>query len=172
MAMDLTDYIRDIPDFPEPGIMFKDITPLLGNPAAFDFALDQLVLPYEDAEVDYVAGIESRGFILAAPLAVRMGAGHVPIRKPGKLPAEIERIEYALEYGTDALEVHVDAFPAGSNVVIADDVMATGGTAAAAVELIERLGGEVAGVSVLIELSFLNGRSKLDGVEIHSLVTY
>ncbi|MBT8249562.1 MAG: adenine phosphoribosyltransferase [Acidimicrobiia bacterium] len=172
MAMDLASFIRDIPDFPEPGIMFKDITPLLGSPSAFDYALDQMMMPYEGIDVDYVAGIESRGFILAAPLAVRMDAGHVPIRKPGKLPSKVERIEYALEYGTDALEVHVDAVQPGSTVVIADDVMATGGTAAAAVELMNRLGAHVVGLSVLIELSFLEGRSKLSGVEIHSLITY
>ncbi len=170
--MDLTEYIRDIPDFPEPGIMFKDITPLLGSPLAFEHALDQLMVPYEGLQVDYVAGIESRGFILAAPLAVRMGAGHVPIRKPGKLPSKVERIDYALEYGTDSLEVHLDAVAPGSTVVIADDVMATGGTAAAAVELMQRLGAEVIGLSVLIELSFLDGRSKINGVEIHSLITY
>jgi len=170
--MELTDYIRDIPDFPEPGIMFKDITPLLGDPDAFDFALAELQKPYEGVHVDFVAGIESRGFILAAPLAVQMHAGHVPIRKPGKLPSKVERVEYALEYGTDALEIHTDAIPPGANVLIADDVMATGGTAAAAVELVQRLGGIVVGVSVLIELSFLNGRSKMDGVAIHSLVTY
>ncbi len=170
--MDLHAFIRDIPDFPEPGIMFKDITPLLGSPSAFDYALDQMMVPYEGIGIDYVAGIESRGFILAAPLAVRMGAGHIPIRKPGKLPSKVERIEYALEYGTDALEVHVDAVQPGSTVVIADDVMATGGTGAAAVELMHRLGAEVVGLSVLIELSFLDGRSKLSGVEIHSLITY
>jgi len=170
--MELTDYIRDIPDFPEPGIMFKDITPLLGDPDAFDFALAELQKPYEGVHVDFVAGIESRGFILAAPLAVQMHAGHVPIRKPGKLPSKVERVEYALEYGTDAVEIHTDAISPGSNVLIADDVMATGGTAAAAVELVQRLGGIVVGVSVLIELSFLNGRSKMDGVAIHSLVTY
>ena len=170
--MDLTDFIRDVPDFPEPGIMFKDITPLLGDPAAFGHALQEMAQPYESVDVDYVAGIESRGFILAAPLALQMNAGHVPIRKPGKLPSEVERVEYALEYGTDALEIHIDALKNGANVIIADDVMATGGTAAAAVELVQRLGGNVVGVSVLIELSFLNGRSKLDGVEIHSLITY
>jgi adenine phosphoribosyltransferase len=172
MTMELTDYIRDVPDFPEPGIVFKDITPLLGNPDAFAHALAELQKPYEGIQIDYVAGIESRGFILAAPLAVEIHAGHVPVRKPGKLPSAVERVEYSLEYGTDALEIHTDAFEPGSNVLIADDVMATGGTAAAAVELVQRLGGVVVGVSVLIELSFLHGRSKIDGVEIHSLVTY
>ncbi len=164
--------IRDIPDFPEPGVVFKDITPVLANRAAFTALVDEMAEPFRNAQIDKVAGIEARGFILATPVADVLGAGFVPIRKPGKLPAEVIREDYELEYGTDALEVHRDGIQAGDRVLIVDDVLATGGTAAAASRLVHRLGGDVAGVSVFIELGFLAGRRALDGTPLHSLVVY
>jgi adenine phosphoribosyltransferase len=168
----LKEYIREIPDFPKPGIGFKDITPLLGDGDAFRFAVDALVHHFGNPRVDKVFGIEARGFILAAPVAYACGAGFVPVRKAGKLPHDIEQEEYALEYGTDLLEVHRDAVSPGERVLIVDDVIATGGTAAAAVALAERLGGVVAGVAVVVELGFLNGRHKLPGRDFISLITY
>ncbi len=164
--------VRDVPDFPKPGVVFKDITPVLANPGAFASLVDELCRPYESASVAKVAGIEARGFILATPVAEQLGAGFIPIRKPGKLPSEVVRETYELEYGTDALEIHKDALRPGDNVLIVDDVLATGGTAAAAVRLVERLGGHVMGVAVFIELAFLNGRDALNGTEVHALVTY
>ncbi len=164
--------IRDVPDFPKPGVVFKDITPVLADPGAFSALVDQLCAPYEPESVTKVVGIEARGFILATPVAEQLGAGFVPIRKPGKLPAEVVRETYELEYGTDALEMHKDALRPGDRVLVVDDVLATGGTAAAAIRLVERLGAEVIGVAVFIELAFLGGRASLNGADLHALVTY
>lgn len=170
--VNLADYVRDIPDFPKPGVVFKDITPLLGDARAFNAAVDGLVAPFEGQQIDKVLGIEARGFIFGAPVACRFGAGFVPVRKAGKLPWEIERQEYALEYGTDLLEIHRDAVHPGERVVIVDDVIATGGTAAASARLVETLGGTVAGFAFLIELAFLGGRRALEGHPVTSLLTY
>ena len=169
---ELAALIRDIPDWPEPGIVFKDITPLLADGAGFQAALDAMVAPHRGTEVTKVIGIEARGFIFAAPIASILGAGFVPIRKKGKLPHDIHHQEYDLEYGTDRIEVHSDGITPGDKVLIVDDVLATGGTAAAAVALVEALGGEVVGFCVLVELDFLNGRSRLVGTEVHSVVHY
>ncbi len=171
-AARLRDTVRDISDFPEPGVVFKDITPLLGDPIAFKLALDALCEPFADQSIDRVLGVEARGFILAGPVADRFGAGFVPVRKAGKLPWKIEREEYELEYGTDLLEIHRDAVKPGDRVLLVDDVMATGGTAAAAARLVARFDAELVGVAVLIELEFLGGRAKLDGSLIHSVLTY
>ena len=171
-ALDLTSFIRDIPDFPKPGILFKDITPLLANPAAFDAAIGQMADYYRDKHVHTVVGIESRGFIFGAPLAIRLGASFVPVRKPGKLPYKTEKLEYALEYGTDALEIHVDAVIPGNPVLICDDLLATGGTTQATKQLVETVGGKVIGFAFLIELTFLGGREKLPDTEILSLIKY
>lgn len=165
-------WIREIPDFPKPGVNFKDITPLLGDAAAFGATLDEICERYAGRSIAKVLGVEARGFILAAPVADRLGAGFVPVRKAGKLPWEIEREEYELEYGTDLLEVHRDAIGSGEGVLIVDDVMATGGTAAASARLVERLGGKVVGLAFVIELGFLGGRAKLDGYDVMSLITY
>jgi adenine phosphoribosyltransferase len=164
--------VRDIPDFPRPGVTFKDITPLLGDPDAFRAAVDGLSGRFEDARVDRVLGVEARGFILAAPIAYRFGAGFTPVRKAGKLPWQVEAEEYELEYGTDLLEIHKDAIEPGERILVVDDVLATGGTAAATVRLVERLGGEVVGLGFVLELAFLDGRSRLPGREIVSLVSY
>lgn len=164
--------IRDVPDFPKPGVVFKDITPVLANREAFSALVAEMCDPYRPGTVSSVAGIEARGFILATPVAERLGAGFVPIRKPGKLPAAVIRESYELEYGTDALEMHRDALEPGDNVLIVDDVLATGGTAAAAIRLVERVGARVVGVAVFIELGFLNGRASLNGTPLHALVTY
>ena len=169
---DLRSLIRDIPDFPQQGVVFKDITPVLGDPDGFARLVKAMADPYRDAGVSHVAGIEARGFTLAAPVALELGAGFVPIRKPGKLPYETIRQDYELEYGTDSLEIHVDAITPGEKVLLVDDVIATGGTAAAAVKLLEGLGAEVVGFSVFIELVFLSGIEMLDGVPIHALVRY
>jgi len=162
--------IRDVPDFPKPGIVFKDITPVLADPAAFEAALGAMVAPFADMGVTKVAGIEARGFMFAAPIARLLDAGFVPIRKPGKLPLATVSQEYDLEYGTDSIEVHADAFHPGENVLIVDDVLATGGTAAASIALVQKLGAVVVGLSVLLELEFLDGRSRIDGVPVHALV--
>ncbi|MEV5413443.1 adenine phosphoribosyltransferase [Thermopolyspora sp. NPDC052614] len=159
--------IRDVQDYPQPGVLFKDITPLLADHDAFSVVVDELA---DGLEVDKVVGIEARGFILAAPVAYRCGSGFVPIRKKGKLPAETLSAAYDLEYGSAVIEVHRDAFVPGDRVLIVDDVLATGGTAQAAVELIRGAGAEVVGVSVLLELVFLKGRSRLSGVNLRSLV--
>ncbi len=166
------DLIRDVPDFPSPGIVFKDITPVLRDGASFARVIEELSAHYESAGVDKVAGIEARGFILATPIAARLGAGFVPIRKPGKLPAAVETEEYELEYGNDALEIHQDALTPRDRVLLIDDVIATGGTAAAAVRLLRRLGADVVGFSVFVELAFLKGREELDEIEFRALVTY
>ena len=168
----LKEYLREIPDFPRPGVGFKDITPLLGDAKAFTFAVDAIAEHFAGAPIDKVLGVEARGFIVAAPIAYRFGAGFVPVRKAGKLPWEIEKQEYELEYGTDALEVHRDAVAPGQSVLIVDDVLATGGTAAATVRLVERLGGTVAGLGFIVELAFLTGRSRLEGYDLLSLITY
>jgi len=170
--MDFKKHIHDVPDFPKKGIVFKDITPLLADPKAFAAAIDRMSEPFVGAGVQIVAGIESRGFLLATPIAYRLGAGVVPIRKKGKLPRAVKSASYALEYGTDSIEAHADAFPRGAKVLLVDDVLATGGTAAAAVQLIEAIGGHLVGAAFLIELGFLDGRKKLPGRKIHSLVSY
>ena len=164
--------IRDIPDFPQPGIVFKDITPLLADENAFSSVIDLIVVHYGRGNIDKVAGIEARGFILASPVAYHFGAGFVPVRKAGKLPWESEKEEYALEYGTATLEIHKDGISPGERVLIVDDVLATGGTALATARLIERLGGKVVGIACLIELAFLNGREKLPDYEFFSLISY
>lgn len=153
--------IRDVPDFPSPGIVFKDITPLLADPGAFHEAIDLMAQPWSGDGITHVVGIEARGFILGSPLALRLDAGFVPMRKPGRLPSATMRREYALEYGTDALEVHADAFATGDRVLVVDDVLATGGTGSAAIALVSMLGAEVAGFGVLVELEFLEGRERI-----------
>ncbi|GIH79178.1 adenine phosphoribosyltransferase [Planobispora longispora] len=163
----ILDRIRDVPDYPKPGILFKDITPLLSDPEAFAAVTDELAGLHT---VDKIVGIEARGFILAAPAAYKARAGFVPMRKKGKLPAETLDASYDLEYGSATIEVHRDAFAPGERVLIVDDVLATGGTARAAVELVRRAGAEVVAVAVLMELAFLKGRERLDGVGLHSLV--
>jgi adenine phosphoribosyltransferase len=165
-------HVRDVLDYPKPGIVFKDITPLLGDADAFRATVDALAEPFAPAGVDKVIGIEARGFVFAAPVTYDLHAGFIPVRKPGKLPWEIEREEYVLEYGTDLLEIHRDAIAPGERVLIVDDVIATGGTAAATARLVERLGGVVVGFAFVLELGFLHGRDQIDGYEIHTLVTY
>jgi adenine phosphoribosyltransferase len=164
--------VRDVPDFPQDGIVFKDITPLLADPIAFSTVIDLIVVHFGRGNVDKVVGIEARGFILASPVAYHFGAGFVPVRKKDKLPWETESADYALEYGTATLEVHRDAVTPGERVLIVDDVLATGGTAAATAQLVERIGGKVIGIACLIELGFLNGRDKLEGHDLFSLITY
>lgn len=170
--MDIKQHIRHVPDFPQPGILFYDITTLLRDPQGFKTTVDLLSTPYESEDIDLVVGIESRGFILGAAVAQRIGAGFIPIRKPGKLPAKAIRESYDLEYGKDALEIHADALNAGQRVLIVDDVLATGGTAAAAAQLVKKLGGELHGLAFLIELLFLNGKSKLTGENVYSVLQY
>lgn len=168
----LEDWIRDIPDFPQPGVLFKDITPLLQNPAAFRAALERLAAHYAGAGIEAVVGVESRGFIFGAPLAYLLNCGFVPVRKFGKLPAQTETVEYALEYGTNIVEVHTDAVRPGQRVLIVDDLLATGGTVFAAMELVERLGGHIAGIAFLVELTFLKGREKLKGHDVFAVIKY
>ena len=170
--MELKHHIRNIPDFPKPGIMFRDITTLLQDPSAFRYAVDSLAERFQDIEVHAIAGIDARGFILAAPLALRLDAPLVIIRKQGKLPFETYSQSYDLEYGTDSLEIHTDAVSAGDRVLIVDDLLATGGSLTAAVALVERAGGAVAGIGIVIELSDLRGRDALSDYRIESLVTY
>ena len=170
--MDLKEHIREIPDFPTPGILFRDITPLLGHPEAFRRAVELLAERFEPESFDSVVAIESRGFVFAAPLAYRLGIPLVPVRKEGKLPFDTHSVTYALEYGSDALEIHVDAIGEGSRVLIVDDLLATGGTAAATVRLIERSGASVAGLAFVIELTDLRGRDALVGYRVESLVTW
>ncbi|MCR8845993.1 adenine phosphoribosyltransferase [Paenibacillus sp. SC116] len=170
--MDFKEYIRVIPDFPEPGIRFKDITTLLKDGDVYREAIDSIRKMVEDKEIDLIAGPEARGFVIGAPLALMMGKGFVPIRKSGKLPGNTVEAEYGKEYGKDKLAIHRDSIQPGQKVLIADDLLATGGTIAATIEMIEQLGGVVVGAAFLIELGYLDGREKLKGVDVHSLVTY
>lgn len=167
--------IRDIPDFPKPGIIFKDITTAIKDPVAFRRIVDFITEEFKNAGVDYVAGIESRGFIFGAPVAYNLGAGLVVVRKPGKLPAEVEQVEYELEYGTDCVEIHKDAIEPGKKVLLIDDLLATGGTAAAACNLIEKIGGKPVGIAFAVELTFLNGKERLPlnkDIKLVSMVKY
>lgn len=164
--------IRHVPNFPKKGILFYDITTLLKNGAALNEVIDLLASRFQKEKIDLVLGIESRGFIFAAALACRLGAGFVPVRKPGKLPADTIQVTYDLEYGKDRLEIHRDAIQPGQRVLLVDDLLATGGTAAATLRLIQQLGGVVAGMAFVIELEFLNGRNKLEGYDIYSLLKY
>lgn len=170
--MDLKEKIRDIPDFPKQGILFRDITTLLKDGESFAWVVDELCKRYFGKEIDLIAGIESRGFIFGSALAYRLNKGFVPIRKPGKLPAETVSAEYELEYGTDRIEMHVDAVQKGDRVLLIDDLLATGGTMAAACKLVNAAGGEIVECSFLIELAFLNGRDALKDVDVYSMVTY
>lgn len=171
-TIDLKQRIRNVPDFPRPGISFFDITTLLRDPQGFKATIDALAVPYQGQAIDLVVGIESRGFILGAAVAERIGAGLVPVRKPGKLPAKVIKESYELEYGKDALEIHADAITHGQRVLIVDDVLATGGTAAAATQLVRKLGGELMGLAFLIELTFLKGKAKLPGENVYSVLQY
>jgi adenine phosphoribosyltransferase len=164
--------IREVPDFPKPGILFYDITTLIREPAAFREAIDLMTEPYRDARIEIVVGMESRGFIFSAPMALDLGAGFVPVRKLGKLPAETISVEYELEYGTNTLEIHRDAITPGQRVLIVDDLLATGGTVLGTIDLVDQLKGEVVGLSFLVELAFLKGRDRLDGHRIDSVVAY
>ena len=168
----LEDRIRDVPDFPRAGVVFKDITPLLADHVAFGSCIDQLTEAFSDQPVDKVLGIEARGFIVAAPVALRLDAGFVPVRKAGKLPWKVEKETYALEYGNDSLEIHSDALEEGERALIVDDVLATGGTASATAALVHRLGAITVGVGCVIELGFLHGRSKLGGLRVKTLLNY
>jgi adenine phosphoribosyltransferase len=170
--MDLRSLIRDVPDFPKPGIVFKDITTLTKDPEGLRAAVDAIAERYAGANIDLVVGIESRGFVFGAAVAYKLGVGFVPARKPGKLPAPAVSEEYELEYGTDALEIHRDAIGAGQRVLIVDDLLATGGTAAAAARLVSGLGGKIVAIAFLIDLAFLRGRDKLAGYEVFSLIEY
>lgn len=168
----LEDRIRDIPDFPQQGVLFKDITPLLQDPAAFRAAIDRIAAHYKGAGIQTVVGVESRGFIFGAPLAYQLNCGFVPVRKFGKLPHQTVNVEYALEYGTNVVEMHTDAIKPGERVLIVDDLLATGGTVAAAMELVEKLDGHIAGIAFLVELSFLKGRDHLKGHDVFALIKY
>ena len=170
--MDLTAHIRAVPDFPKPGILFRDITPLLAEPAAFAAAIDQLATPWLSAEIDAVAAVEARGFLFAAPLALRLGVGLIPVRKPGKLPAETVSYSYELEYGSDTLEMHRGIIKDAARVLVIDDVLATGGTAEACVKLLESSGATVAGCAFLVELEGLGGRDRLGGHRVETVLTY
>ena len=171
-ADDLRAKIREIPDFPKPGILFYDITTLLKDAAAFREAIDLMLEPFRDKRVDIVVGMESRGFIFSAPMAIELGAGFVPVRKLGKLPAETASVEYALEYGTNTLEIHKDALTPGQQVLIVDDLLATGGTVIGTIELVKTLKAEVVGLGFLVELLFLKGRERLSDHVIHSVIQY
>ena len=171
-ADDLRAKIREVPDFPKPGILFYDITTLLKDPDAFRQVIDRMADQVKDSSVDLVVGMESRGFIFSAPLAYQLHAGFVPVRKLGKLPAETIEVEYDLEYGTATLEIHKDAIQPGQRVLIVDDLLATGGTVQGTIELVQRLGGEIAGLSFMVELTGLNGREALGDFQIHTLLTY
>ncbi len=168
----LRELIRDVPDFPKPGVVFKDITPLLRHPAGLSLAVEYLTQPFRDQRVDVVVGAESRGFIFGTAVARNLSAGFVPIRKPGKLPAAVRSEEYELEYGADRLEIHEDAIQRGERVLLIDDLLATGGTMAACCKLVESLGGNIIGCGFLIELTFLGGRAKLGEYPIHSILSY
>jgi adenine phosphoribosyltransferase len=169
---ELKKLIREVPDYPKPGILFYDLTTLLKDPKGFHALVDGLCSHYADRKVDLVVGIEARGFIFGPALAYRLGAGFIPVRKPRKLPAPVESVSYDLEYGTDTLEIHKDAIRPGQHVLISDDLLATGGTSAATVKLIKQLGGIIAGAAFAVELTFLNGRTKLPGVDIFSMIQY
>ncbi len=171
-AEELRAKIREIPDFPKPGILFYDITTLLKDPVAYKESIDQMLAPYTGEHIDLVVGMESRGFIFSAPMAYQLDAGLVPVRKLGKLPAETISVEYALEYGSNTLEIHRDAIQPGQKVLIVDDLLATGGTVKGTIELVERLRGEVIGLAFLVELEFLKGRDRLDGRRVTSVVKY
>ncbi len=168
----IADRIRDVPDFPKKGILFKDITPVLSDIDTLRASVKEMAAPFMDLEIDVVVGIESRGFIFGAPIADVLNCSFVPVRKPGKLPWKTESVSYELEYGTDALEIHEDAITEGQNVLIVDDLLATGGTAEATCKLVSKLGGNIKGLSVLIELEDLNGRKRLNQYNVHSLVQY
>ena len=170
--MDLQKYIRNIPDFPKPGIQFKDITPVLASPRLFAASIDLLVAPFKPGEVDAVVGIDARGFIFAAAAALHLQAGFVPVRKRGKLPHQTYEQSYELEYGSNTIAIHVDAFQPGSRVLLVDDLLATGGTAAAAAALVQKAGGKILEISFIIELGFLKGREKLKGWPVRSLVAF
>jgi adenine phosphoribosyltransferase len=170
--MDLKQYVRDVWDFPQPGVLFRDITPLLQNPVAFSEVIETLTAKFANARLEAIVGIESRGFIFGAPLAFNLGLPLVPIRKPGKLPAATMSVEYALEYGEGQLDIHQDAIAKGQRVLIVDDLLATGGTAKAAAQLVEMLGGNVGGFAFLVELIGLNGRERLEGYDVTSLIQY
>jgi adenine phosphoribosyltransferase len=170
--VELEKYIRDVPDFPQKGIIFKDITTLIKDKDAFKYVADKMVEKYVDQNIQKIVGIESRGFIFGGLLAYQLGCGFVPARKPGKLPAEAIREDYTLEYGTNSLEIHTDAIAPGERVVIADDLLATGGTALAVARLVERLKGVIVGMEFLIELDFLNGRDKIKNYDVHSYLHY
>jgi adenine phosphoribosyltransferase len=169
---DLKKLIREVPDYPKPGILFYDLTTLLQDKQGFHAMIDRLCSHYDGQTIDVVAGIEARGFIFAPALAYRLGAGFVPVRKPKKLPSKTASVTYSLEYGTDTLEIHEDAIKPGQTAIICDDLLATGGTAAATVKLIQNLGGKVEGAAFAVELSFLSGRSKLNGIDVFSLIQY
>jgi len=170
--MDYKAFIREVPDFPKPGILFYDITTLLKNAQAFRKILDDLTNRYKNQKISKIVGIESRGFILGSPLAYQLGTGFVPVRKPGKLPADSYEVKYNLEYGSNSLAIHRDAISVGERVLIVDDLLATGGTAAATVNLVRQLGGELVGLVFLVELAGLKGREKLNGCDIYSMITY
>jgi|TARA_B110000263_G_scaffold249320_1_gene266566 adenine phosphoribosyltransferase len=172
MKMDLKDWIRDIPDYPQPGILFRDLTPLWRAPEAFNYTIDSFAERYKGPNIDAVAGIESRGFMFGVPLALKLGLPFIPLRKEKKLPPEVIGIDFELEYGTGRMEMKVDALAPGEHILVVDDLLATGGTAGAAAALIEQLGGNVLGMAFVVELEALNGRDFLKGHDIHSLVTY
>lgn len=172
MVVDYKSLIREVPDFPKPGILFYDITPLLKDPECFHAIIEEFTKKYWHARIDKIVGIESRGFIFGSPLAFHLKAGFVPVRKPGKLPADVFEVKYNLEYGSNSLSIHRDAIQEGERILIVDDLLATGGTAAATVHLLRQLGADIVGVAFLVELLDLDGRKKLDGCEIHSLIAY
>ena len=170
--MDLNRYIRDIPDFPKPGILFKDITPLLADPDAFEYAISKLAAHYSTAKIDAIAAVEARGFLFAAPLALQLRVPLIPLRKPGKLPYRTYSLKYELEYGEAELHMHIDGIAEGAGVLMVDDLLATGGTMSAGCQLVEQAGGKVLGCAFLVELAFLGGRGKLGGHEVYSLMAY
>jgi adenine phosphoribosyltransferase len=172
LELDLEKHIRSVPDFPKKGILFRDITTLLKDGEAFGRAIDVFYERYKDQRIDKIVSVESRGFIFGSALAQKLGAGFVPIRKPGKLPAETIREEYQLEYGKDAVEIHMDAISPGERILVHDDLLATGGTVSAACRLVEKLGGKITGLCFLVELSFLHGRDRLKGYDIFSIIKY